>query len=151
MGRVAAGRASGVKLLFQIIQMRYVDKSIPDRSRPGNQQPPQVSHCREPVEIILLLGLVKTREKERKAREEAARTVNGETHTHKVSTLNIITMTGKRKDLEDMMKRRNINILCLKEIKWKGSKARNIGGSANYFTTELMEEKMRDSDEGGAG
>ena len=35
MGRVAAGRASGVKFFCQIIQMRIVDKSILDRSRPG--------------------------------------------------------------------------------------------------------------------
>ena len=35
-----------------------------------------------------------------------------------------------------------IDILCLQETKWKGSKAKNIGGGCKYFTTELMEEKM---------
>ena len=40
------------------------------------------------------------------------------------------------------MERRNIDILCLQETKWKSSKAMNIGGRAKYSTTELMEEKM---------
>ena len=32
-----------------------------------------------------------------------------------------------------MMERRNVNVLCLQEIKWKGSKARNIGGGCKLF------------------
>ena len=63
MGRVAARMAFGVKLFFQIVRTRYVDKSIPDRS------PPQVSHGRAPVEIMLLLGLVKTRGKRKEEGE----------------------------------------------------------------------------------
>ena len=35
MGRVAAGKASGLKLFFQNIMIRCDDKSLPDRSRPG--------------------------------------------------------------------------------------------------------------------
>ena len=35
MGRVAAGRAFSVKLFARFIQMGFVDKSIPDGSRPG--------------------------------------------------------------------------------------------------------------------
>ena len=44
----------------------------------------------------------------------------------RVGTLNIGTMTGRRRELADMMKQRNVDILCLQETKWKG-KARNIG------------------------
>ena len=45
----------------------------------------------------------------------------------KVGTLNIGTMNGKGRALADMMERRNVDILCLQETKWKGSKAMNIG------------------------
>ena len=42
-------------------------------------------------------------------------------------------MTGRERELADMMKRRNLDILCLQETKWKGSKARNIGGGCKLF------------------
>ena len=42
-------------------------------------------------------------------------------------------MTGRRKELADMIKRRNVDILCLQETKWKGSKARSIGGGCKLF------------------
>ena len=32
-----------------------------------------------------------------------------------------------------MMERRNVDILCLQETRWKGSKARNIGGGCKIF------------------
>ena len=53
--------------------------------------------------------------------------------TQRVGTLNIGTMTGRRRELADMMERRNVDILCLQETKWKGSKARNIGGGCKIF------------------
>ena len=62
--------------------------------------------------------------------------------THKGRYLNIGTMTGRGRELADMMERKNVDILYLQETKWKGSKARNIGGGKKYSTTELMEEKM---------
>ena len=49
----------------------------------------------------------------------------------RVGTLNIGTMTGR--ELADMMERRNVDILCLQETRWKGSKARNIGGGCKIF------------------
>ena len=53
--------------------------------------------------------------------------------TYKGGYLNIGTMTGREKELEDMMERKNVDILCLQETKWKGSKARNIGGGCKIF------------------
>ena len=50
-----------------------------------------------------------------------------------MGTLNIGTMTGRERELADMMERRNVDILCLQETKWKGSKARNIGGGCKIF------------------
>ena len=32
-----------------------------------------------------------------------------------------------------MMKRRNLDILCVQETKWKESKARNVGGGCELF------------------
>ena len=42
-------------------------------------------------------------------------------------------MTGRGRELADMMERRNVDILCLQETRWKGSKARNIGGGCKIF------------------
>ena len=42
-------------------------------------------------------------------------------------------MTGRGRELADMMERRNVDILCLQETKWKGNKARNIGGGCKIF------------------
>ena len=42
-------------------------------------------------------------------------------------------MTGRGRELADMMERRNVDILCLQETRWKGSKARNIGGGYKIF------------------
>ena len=42
-------------------------------------------------------------------------------------------MTGRGRELADMMERRNVDILCLQETKWKGSKARSIGGGCKIF------------------
>ena len=68
MGRVAAERASGVKLFCQNRQMRNHYQSIPDRLQPRLPMTPQVSHSRAPVEIMLLLNVVKIRaEREEKS------------------------------------------------------------------------------------
>ena len=42
-------------------------------------------------------------------------------------------MTGRGRQLAYMMERRNVDILCLQVTKWKGSKARNIGGGYKLF------------------
>ena len=42
-------------------------------------------------------------------------------------------MTGRERELVDLMERTNVDILCLQKTKWKGSKARNIGGGCKLF------------------
>ncbi|KAI5087244.1 hypothetical protein C0J45_22643 [Silurus meridionalis] len=42
-------------------------------------------------------------------------------------------MTGKGREIADMMERRKADILCVQETKWKGNKARNIGGGFKLF------------------
>ena len=51
----------------------------------------------------------------------------------RVGTLNVGTMTGKGREVADMMERRKLDILCVQETRWKGSKARNLGGGCKLF------------------
>ena len=45
----------------------------------------------------------------------------------KVGTLNVGTMTGKSRELADVMERRKVDALCVQETRWKGEEARCIG------------------------
>ncbi|KAK3525958.1 hypothetical protein QTP70_011402 [Hemibagrus guttatus] len=51
----------------------------------------------------------------------------------RIGTLNVGTMTGKGRELADMMERRKLDILCVQETRWKGSKARSIGAGFKLF------------------
>ncbi|KAK3570237.1 hypothetical protein QTP86_017142, partial [Hemibagrus guttatus] len=51
----------------------------------------------------------------------------------RIGTLNVGTMTGKGRELADMMERRKVDILCVQETKWKGSKAHRIGAGFKLF------------------
>ncbi|KAK3557295.1 hypothetical protein QTP70_026684, partial [Hemibagrus guttatus] len=42
-------------------------------------------------------------------------------------------MTGKGRELADMMEKRKVDILCVQETRWKGSKARSIGAGFKLF------------------
>ena len=131
MGRVAAGRASSVKLFA----MHNHCKSIPDRSRPRLPTTAsgvtQQGTCR---------NYATAKQSENKSRKRGGRRVKKQREAWKgrcslirVGTLNIGTMTGRGRELADMMERRNVDILCLQETKWKGNKARNIGGGYKIF------------------
>ena len=45
----------------------------------------------------------------------------------RIGTLNVGTMTGKATELVDMMQRRKVDIVCVQETRWKGSRARSLG------------------------
>ncbi|KAK3574486.1 hypothetical protein QTP86_008088 [Hemibagrus guttatus] len=51
----------------------------------------------------------------------------------RIGTLNVGTMTGKGRELADVMERRKVDILCVQETRWKGSKARSIGSGFKLF------------------
>ncbi|KAK3556599.1 hypothetical protein QTP70_010789 [Hemibagrus guttatus] len=51
----------------------------------------------------------------------------------RIGTLNGGTMRGKGRELADMMERRKVDILCVQETRWKGSKARSIGAGFKLF------------------
>ncbi|WKY12570.1 hypothetical protein Q1695_003842 [Nippostrongylus brasiliensis] len=50
-----------------------------------------------------------------------------------VRTLNVGTPTGMSREVADLMKRKNIQILCLQETRWKGEKAKEIGEGVKLF------------------
>ena len=113
--------------------MRIVDKSIPDRSRPGLPTTAsgvaQQGTCGNYVTAS-----------ENKSRKRGGRRVKRQREVWKgirllirVGTLNIGTMTGRGRELVNMMEQRNVDILCLQETQWKGNKARNIGGGCKLF------------------
>lgn len=42
-------------------------------------------------------------------------------------------MTGRARELSDILERRRINVACLQETKWKGMKAREIGAGYKFY------------------
>ena len=115
--------------------MRNHCKSIPDRSRPG--LPTTASGVAQQGTCG---NYATAKQIENKSRKRGGRRVKKQREAWKgrcslirVGTLNIGTMTGRGRELADMMERRNVDILCLKETKWKGSKARNIAGVCKIF------------------
>ena len=131
MGRVAAGRASGVKLFARFIQMRNHCKSILDRSRP--RLPTTASGIAQQGTCGTYATAKQSEKRGGKRVKKQREAWKGRFSLIRVGTLNIGTMTGRGRELADMMERRNVDILCLQETKWKGSKARNIGGGCKIF------------------
>ena len=105
MGRVAAGKASGVKLFYQNRQMRNYYQSIPDRSRPG------LPTTTSGVALQRTCGNYATaKHSENKSRKRGGRRVKKQREVWKerrslirVGTLNSGTMTGRGRELADMM------------------------------------------------
>ena len=115
--------------------MSYDHESIPDRSRP-----------RFPTTALGVAqqgtcGNYATAEhSENKRRKRGGRQVKRHREVWKgrrlhvrMGTLNVGTITEKGRELADLMEQRNVDILCLHKTKWKGSKARNIGGGCKLF------------------
>ncbi|MCI4382160.1 hypothetical protein PGIGA_G00260590 [Pangasianodon gigas] len=93
---------------------------------------PDQTYCvpgRAPVEIGLLL--VEEVEEGGECTDREKR--KGKSVGLRIGTLNVDTMTGKGRELADMMERRKVDILCVQETRWKGSKARSIGAGFKLF------------------
>ncbi|XP_068209189.1 craniofacial development protein 2-like [Palaemon carinicauda] len=60
----------------------------------------------------------------------------------RVVTLNVGKITGKGRELVDLMERRMIGVLCVQETRWKGNNARELGeGCKLYYSGANMEER----------
>ena len=115
--------------------MRNHYQSIPDRSRPG--LPTTASGV---AQQGICGNYVTAKQSENKRRKRGGRRMKKQREAWKgrrslirVGTLNIGIMTGRGRELADMIERRNVDILCPQETKWKRSKARNIGGGCKIF------------------
>ena len=124
--------------------MRNHSQSIPDRSRPG--LPTTASGVAQQGTCG---NYAIAKQSENKIRKRGGRRVKKQRKVRKgrrslirVGTLNIGTMTGRGRDLEDMTKRKNVDILYLQKTKWKGSKAKNIGGECQLFYNGADGKKM---------
>ena len=51
----------------------------------------------------------------------------------RIFSLNLGTMTGKSRELAEMLDRRKIDIACVQETKWKESQAREIRDGYKHF------------------
>ena len=115
--------------------MRNHYKSIPDWSRPG--LPTTASGV---AQQGICGNYATAKHSKNRGRKRGGKRVKKQREAWKgrrslirVSTLNIGTINGRGRELADMMERRNVDILCLQETKWKGSKTRNIGGGCKIF------------------
>ena len=99
--------------------MRIVDKSIPDRSRLG--LPTTASGV---AQWVTCGNYAIAKHSENKRRKSGGKRVKRPREVWKrrrslirVGTLNIGTMTGRERELANLMERRNVDILCLRETK----------------------------------
>lgn len=114
--------------------MRITSRNvIPDRSRPG-----LTTTATGTVDLQGAGGNWATVGQKRRRR--GGRRVNRQREKRKaksvdlrIGTLNVGTMTGKGREMVDMMERRKVDILCVQETRWKGSKARTIGSGFKLF------------------
>ena len=60
----------------------------------------------------------------------------------KVGTLNVGTMTGKGRELAEMMVKRKVDILCAQETKWKGARPGTSEMAAKYSNMAKMGGEM---------
>ena len=112
-----------------------INKLIPDRSWP--RLPTVVSGVTQPG---ICGNYATAKHSENKSRKREGRRVKRQWEVWKgrrslisVGILNTGTMTGKGREMADMTERRNVDILCLQEIKWKGRKQGTLEVNANYF------------------
>ena len=47
----------------------------------------------------------------------------------RVGSINVGSMTEKGRELVDMLERRRVEICCIQETRWRGNKAKSLGGN----------------------
>ena len=114
--------------------------TIPDRSRPGlttaaTGAVPQQGACGNYATVGKGRQRRNGRRRKRggkraRRQQEKKRTV---TAALKIGTLNVGSMTGRGREVAAMMENRQIDVLCVQETKWKGSKAKDLGGGYKLY------------------
>ncbi|KAK3520909.1 hypothetical protein QTP86_002418, partial [Hemibagrus guttatus] len=129
--KLPKGREGESKVLPELSSAGNSTNFIPDRSRPGLTT--------TAIGAVDLQGAGgnwatvgrRSRGGRRVHRQREKR--KGKSVGLRIGTLNVGTMTGKGRELADMMERRKVDILCVQETRWKGSKARSIGAGFKLF------------------
>ena len=113
--------------------MRMVSNNmfIPDRSRPGSTTA-AIGAVQQGADGNYATAVGRRKRGGKRVKEKRERGL-GKSMEMRIGTLNVGTMTGKGRELADMMERRKLDVLCVQETKWKGSKARNIGGGYKLY------------------
>jgi exonuclease III len=112
--------------------------NIPDRSRPGlKTTASDTVYLQGAVGNLTTVG--RRRGGKRVCRKREKR--NDKRLELKVGTLNVGTMTGRGMELVDMMQRRKVDILCVQETRWKGSKAKSLGEGFKLFYHGVSRER----------
>ena len=104
---------------------------IPDRSGPGLTTTANTTERQGGAGNCATAGQKKRRggRKKRERREKKKTRQN----SMRIGTVNVGTMTGKGREIADLMERRRIDIMCIQETKWKGSKAKYLGDGYKLF------------------
>uniref|UniRef100_A0A914X850 Endonuclease/exonuclease/phosphatase domain-containing protein n=1 Tax=Plectus sambesii TaxID=2011161 RepID=A0A914X850_9BILA len=73
--------------------------------------------------------------------------------TIRIASLNVGSMTGRGRELADVLKKRKVHIACVQEVRWKGEKSRDIGAGYKliYYGTStkngvgvIINEQLRE-------
>ena len=69
----------------------------------------------------------------------------GSTKQLRVGNWNVGSMTGKGREIVDIMQRRKIDIMCVQETKWKGDRSKELGEGYKIIHngTETRRNKIR--------
>ena len=70
-------------------------------------------------------------------KKQVEKTKNKKANNLRIGTWNVGTLTGKGREIVDVMERRKVRILCIQETKWKGNSAKILGnGYKLYYAGE---------------
>ncbi|KAK6749256.1 hypothetical protein RB195_001701 [Necator americanus] len=80
------------------------------------------AHCPRPGNVANMRGLPA------RGRSRPKKLVrHRQQHPVRLATLNVGTLTGESRELADSLRKRRVDICCVQETRWKGSKSRELG------------------------
>ena len=126
----------------QMFSMRVVSDFIPDQSRPGitttvtSDWAPRVTGGHV-TWMQRRGGKQWRRKKERNEERKKAKKIK-----LRIATLNVGIMIGKGREVADLMEQRGLDIMCVQETRWKGEKARCIGGGYKMWYCLIGKKRM---------
>ena len=63
----------------------------------------------------------------------SSKSYSGQKEKVRVATLNIGSLSGKSREVAELLRKRNVKIGCLQETRWRGNSAREIGEGYKLF------------------